>query len=194
MNDKDHAKALSADAAIARLQVGNGAYLRSKRNVGDVSLQLRKRLASEGQHPYAVVVACSDSRVVPEHLFSAGLGQLFTIRVAGNVVDATQEASVAYAVSHLGVKLVLVLGHTGCGAVDAVLEGGSYGKVSAVTDLIHAAVGDEHDERTACILNVAAGVNRLRGDAELAALAEREGVRIEGALCHIDTGEVEWLW
>lgn len=184
---------LTADEALARLADGNRAYCAASANAGEIGAELRRSLVEGGQHPYAVVLACSDSRVVPEHIFMTGLGELFTIRVAGNVVDTTQAASVAYAVSHLGARLVLVLGHTHCGAVGAVLGGGTYGCVTAVTNLIQSAIGEEHDEDAACLRNVAAGVDRLRREPEIALLMKHEGLRVEGALYHTGTGEVEWL-
>lgn len=184
---------IPAAEALARLRAGNAAYLNARANDGDVSSELRTQLVSDGQHPYAVIVACSDSRVVPEHAFMAGLGELFTIRVAGNVIDTTQAGSVAYAASHLGARLVVVLGHTHCGAVDAVLGGGAYGSVTAVTDLIHRAIGTERDERAACLVNVRAGVARLTAEPELALLAKHEGLSIVGALYDTETGAVSWL-
>ena len=72
--------------------------------------------AAEGQKPYAIVISCSDSRVIPEAIFSAGIGDLFVIRVVGNVLDNHQLGSIEYAAEHLGVKLIVMLGHTGCGA------------------------------------------------------------------------------
>ena len=113
MNDKHGAtNVVSADEAIKRLREGNARYLEAKTAQGDVSPQIRRSTFEEGQHPFAIVLACSDSRVIPEAIFSAGIGDLFTIRVAGNVVDNHQLGSVEYAESHLNCKLVVVLGRT----------------------------------------------------------------------------------
>lgn len=98
---------------------------------------------------YAIVLACSDSRVIPEAIFSAGIGDLFVIRVAGNVVDKHQLGSIEYAEDHLGCNLVVVLGHTGCGAVDAAMHHEPYGTVKFITDEIADAIGDETDEAAA---------------------------------------------
>ena len=113
---------LTADEALERLREGNARYLGASQAQGDVSPELRQSTFCEGQHPYAIVLACSDSRVIPEAIFSAGIGDLFVIRVAGNVVDKHQLGSIEYAEDHLGCSLVVVLGHTGCGAVDAAMQ------------------------------------------------------------------------
>ena len=147
--------------------------------------------AENGQHPYAVVICCSDSRVIPERIFQADIGDLFVIRVAGNVLDRHQLGSVEYAVSHLHCKHVLVLGHTGCGAVHAALTGGGEGYIASVTDEILAAVGTERDEGAACRLNVRHAVNRLKR--AFAGQPEMEDVAVEGAIYDIRTGGVRWL-
>ena len=90
----------------------------------------RRETAEEGQRPYAIVIACSDSRVIPEQIFGAGLGELFVVRVAGNVLDRHQLGSVEYAAAHLHCRMILMLGHTGCGAVGAALSGGGEVKPS----------------------------------------------------------------
>ena len=81
---------LTADEALARLREGNARYLAAEQGIGNVSLELRRETFDHGQRPYAIVLACSDSRVIPEAIFSAGIGELFVIRVAGNVVDNHQ--------------------------------------------------------------------------------------------------------
>lgn len=107
---------------IDRLAEGNRLYLAAVRPAGDVSKKARLKTAQEGQFPYAVIVTCSDARVIPEAIFSAGIGDLFVIRVAGNVIDKHQLGSIEYAAAHLGCRMVVVLGHTGCGAVAAALS------------------------------------------------------------------------
>ena len=97
---------LSAAEAMEKLKEGNQRYLEAKTNPGDVSVQIRKKTCEEGQVPYAIVIPCSDSRVIPESIFSAGIGELFVIRVAGNVMDKHQLGSVEYAADHLGTNLV----------------------------------------------------------------------------------------
>ena len=112
-----HHMIMTADEAIEKLKSGNMRYLLMNSNSGNVSAALRKFTYEHGQHPHAIIVTCSDSRVIPETIFSAGLGELFVIRVAGNVIDDHQLGSIEYAAGHLGSPVVVVLGHTHCGAV-----------------------------------------------------------------------------
>ena len=167
-----------------RLYEGNQNYLRSS------DAALRSRLATEGQKPYAIVICCADSRVIPEEIFSAGPGELFVIRVAGNVLDNHQLGSVEYAAGHLDCKEIIVLGHTGCGAVSAALSGGGEGFIKYITDDILEAIGEERDPDKAAELNVQHGVKRLRS--EFSDHPEMDGVSISGALYNILTGEVRW--
>ncbi len=166
---------------MQRLTEGN---LRSLTRGGEAK---RIRTAREGQHPYAVVVCCSDSRVIPEKIFDADIGELFVIRVAGNVLGAHQLGSIAYAVEHLGTRTVVMLGHTGCGAVAAALNGHADGFVASIVQDIRAAIGTEGDPNRACELNVRHGVNRIRE-----AFAD-EPIEVLGAVYDIETGKVDWL-
>lgn len=147
--------------------------------------------AKNGQHPYAIVVCCSDSRVIPEQIFHAGIGDLFVIRVAGNVLDRHQLGSIEYAAGHLHCGHIVILGHTGCGAVHAALFGGGEGFISYITDDIREAIGMERDEDKACRLNVRHAVDRLRK--EFSEHPEVGGAVIEGAVYDILTGDVQWL-
>jgi len=118
---------LTPDAAIALLKAGNRAFVRGEGALSQVSAKDLDELQG-GQHPFAVIVACSDSRVSPTLLFSQGFGRMFIVRVAGNTVDRRGLASIVYAVKYLKCPVVVVLGHTGCGAVaaaQAVVEGRS---------------------------------------------------------------------
>ena len=105
-----HHMIMTADEAIEKLKSGNMRYLLMNSNSGNVSAALRKFTYEYGQHPHAIIVTCSDSRVIPETIFSAGLGELFVIRVAGNVIDDHQLGSIEYAAGHLGSPVVVVLG------------------------------------------------------------------------------------
>ena len=122
-----------------RLSEGNRRYMESADEA------LRVDLAEHGQHPFAIVIACSDSRVIPEQIFDAVPGELFVIRVAGNVLDKHQLGSVEYAAGHLHCDTVIVLGHTGCGAVGAALSDGGEGYIKYITDEIQSAIGGERD-------------------------------------------------
>lgn len=182
MKEKD----LSAFDALERLKEGNEIYVRSAKSACDISPEKRLSASRNGQKPYAVIVSCSDSRVIPECIFSAGIGDLFVVRVAGNVIDAHQLGSIEYAVEHLGCKLVVVLGHTCCGAVSAAKqENGGY--VKCITDEIKRAVGEEKDEKRASILNVKQSVSKID-----TLLKKADGLLVWGALYQTDSGVVDF--
>ena len=168
-----------------KLEEGNRRFIEA----GDAARRIDT--AEHGQHPYAIVVCCSDSRVIPEEIFQAGIGDLFVIRVAGNVLDHHQLGSIEYAAGHLHCGHILVLGHTGCGAVHAALTGGGDGFISFITDEIREAVGMEQDEDKACCLNVRHAVARLKK--EFQAHPEAGSAMIEGAVYDIRSGQVRWL-
>ena len=173
------------ESLIGKLTQGNREYLKTG------SIDLRLRTARDGQHPYAIVICCSDSRVIPEQIFSASIGDLFVIRVAGNVLDNHQLGSIEYAAGHLGCKLIVMLGHTGCGAVAAALDDHSEGYVSYITDDIRSAIGEEKDPLEACRLNVLHGVDRIR--MEFALHPEISDADVRGAVYDIESGLVSWL-
>jgi carbonic anhydrase len=184
---------LSASEAKKRLIDGNNVYLSAKDGVGDISPKRRQDTAEHGQHPYAIIITCSDSRVIPESIFSAGIGELFVIRVAGNVLDNHQLGSIEYAAEHLGTKLILMLGHTHCGAVDSVIAGHSGGFIDYILKDISLAIGDEKDARKASCLNVEHGVQRIRHEFEIHPIEDEKGLEVVGALYDIETGRVEFL-
>lgn len=184
---------ISAAEAKNRLIKGNQKYLEAKAGPGDVSKELRWKTAEEGQQPYAIVISCSDSRVIPEAIFSAGIGELFVIRVVGNVLDNHQLGSIEYAAEHLGVKLIVMLGHTGCGAISAVIEGHSGGFIDYILKDIALAIGDEKDEFKATCLNVQHGVQRIRHELDIHPIKDENGLKVIGAIYHIEDGTVEFL-
>jgi carbonic anhydrase len=112
---------VTADEALARLVAGNERFLRGEAHAGKPQLETLADLA-RGQQPFATILGCSDSRVPPEWVFDAGLGELFVVRVAGNVVSQEIAGSLQYAGDHLRTPLFVVLGHEGCGAVSAALQ------------------------------------------------------------------------
>lgn len=177
---------------IERLRAGNRRY-RSGEKAGNLSAAARLETAEHGQHPAAIVIACSDSRVIPEAIFDAGIGELFTIRVAGNVLDRHQLGSIEYAAAHLQCKLILVLGHTGCGAVQAALSGGGEGYIQYITDEILLAVGEERDPDRACRLNVTHAVETIRRAFRDHPEIPSANLHIRGAVYDIRSGEVDWL-
>lgn len=175
------------------LALGNEAYVRGVGTERRASAVLRTKLVQDGQHPYAVIVTCCDSRVQPVSAFSAQLGDLFVTRTIGGYVGPVESASVEYGVAHLGAPLVVVLGHTHCGAVQAALDGGATGIIATVTDDIAAAVGDTDDPREAERRNVQHSIDRLLANEELAALVASDHVEVTGAIYDIETGHVTWL-
>ena len=178
---------ISSSDALQRLKDGNLIYLKSETSSGDISPQRRLYTSENGQSPYAVIVSCSDSRVIPESIFSAGIGELFVVRVAGNVIDDYQLGSIEYAIEHLGCKLVVVLGHTQCGAVNATIRKNNKGFVSFLTDEIQRAIGEEIDPIKANILNITHGVKKIKG-----AFNSVDGVEVVGALYYTDSGIVDF--
>ena len=176
---------METDERIERLLAGNRRYRESS------DAALRERTAVHGQHPRAIVIACSDARVIPEEIFDAVLGELFVIRVAGNVLDNHQLGSIEYAAAHLGCPLVVVLGHTRCGAVGAALHGESDGFIRYITDEIAAAIGEERDPLRACEKNVLHAVGRIRH--EFAAHPEIENVTVRGAVYDVLDGTVRFV-
>ncbi len=184
---------MAEQGILERLIEGNRRYLTAERPFGDVSPARRAQLAEEGQAPGAIVVCCSDSRVIPESLFSAGLGELFVIRVAGNVLDRHQLGSIEYAAGHLHCRLVLVLGHTGCGAVAAALAGGGEGYIDSITDEILRAIGEERDPDEACRLNVRYAVDMIRREFAAHPEIPADSLDVRGAVYDLRSGEIDWL-
>ena len=139
---------------------------------------------TKGQHPYALIVTCSDSRVVPEQIFSTSLGELFVIRTAGNVINKGELASIEYGIEHLGIQYVLILGHTHCGAVHAAIhhEKGKY--LACILDSISKSIKDEKDECQASVINALAQVTYLKSKFPL-----YKG-EIKAGLYDISTGQV----
>ncbi len=119
-------KNLSWSEALDRIKSGNNNFVADQLD-GKLQNSSRRDDLVSGQNPYAIILSCADSRVVPELAFDTGLGELFVIRVAGNVANTSSIASIEYAVAHLGVNLIVVLGHQSCGAVTAALAGGDNG-------------------------------------------------------------------
>lgn len=180
-------ESVPAAEALDRLKGGNKKYADKNAYHGDVSAPVRTA-HMEGQLPYAVILSCSDSRVIPESIFSAGIGELFVIRVAGNGAAPSVLGSIQYAVSHLGVKLIVVMGHENCGAVAAALKGEEQGHVGALISDIKAAISEETDADKACELNARAAVQKICRELNLP-----DDVEVVPAIYKMSTGEAEFL-
>lgn len=200
----DTPKSTSAEPSLqplARLQAGNQRFIDGRPRTKDL-VHDRSGLVS-GQHPYAVVLACADSRVAPELVFDETVGSLFVVRVAGNVIDPTVLGSVEYAVEHLHATLLIVMGHDSCGAVQAALAGGeATPNISAMLAPVLPAVATvraAHLEgppaiATAVRENVQNQVKRIPQDSPVLAEAiEKHQLTVVGAVYHLDSGKVELL-
>lgn len=161
-----------------KLFLGNKKFIQNKK-----VFSLRNKLAA-GQKPYCLVITCSDSRVVPERIFSCSLGELFVIRTAGNVVNEGELASIEYGIEHLHIKYILVLGHTHCGAIHAAIhkEQGKY--LSPIIDNISRNIIGIVDERNASIANGIKQVEYIKSK-----FPHFDG-EVKFALYDIETGEV----
>ena len=184
---------ITADEAKKRLIIGNQKYIEANELRNDVSPENLLKFSKSGQQPYAIIITCSDSRLVPELIFSAGIGDLFVIRVAGNVIDSHQLGSIEYAAEHLGTGLIVVLGHDHCGAVDAAMNHEPDGYIKFITDEIVKAIGDEKDEVKACCLNVKHSCEIIEHSLQIQKDEREYGLKVLGAIYHLESGEVEFL-
>jgi carbonic anhydrase len=182
---------ISGAEALNKLKAGNRAW-RETGAEGDLSPASVMRLTG-GQTPYAVVLTCSDSRVVPEAVFGAGTGELFVIRTAGNTVGRETMGSIEYAVDHLGVRLVLILGHTGCGVVGAALADETGEHIEHIVAKIAKAAGGETDPYKACCLNVEHAAAEVRQALDAMGAACFDEVVVAGAVFHLEDGKVTFL-
>ncbi len=187
---------LDPEAALAKLKEGNGRFVSSEVSTGKPTAAKRAETA-QSQHPFAVILACADSRTSPEIVFDEGIGDLFVIRTAGNLVDDHALGSIEYAVEHLGVRLIVVLGHERCGAVTAALASATApGHIeSLVHDIQPAVKAVKGQPGNALDLAIAENARlmgaKIRSDAHLGELAKE--VRVISAVYDLDTGKVEWI-
>lgn len=180
---------MTPEMAFEKLRCGNEEYLACGAQSLPADAALRTSLVS-GQAPYACIVCCSDSRVPPEIIFHAGLGELFVIRTAGNVIGPHECGSIEYAVTHLHIPLVVVMGHTHCGAGDAALNGEADGHIRPILEAIRtAADGNPDPQHTAC-RNAHAQMQALCADPALTALINSGSLAVSSALYDIETGAV----
>jgi carbonic anhydrase len=201
---------ISGPEALARLREGNGRFVSSMAGSGPTVDQTRARVLARAQQPFAIVLGCSDSRVPAELVFGQGFGDLFVIRVAGNIVAPSQVGSVEFAAARFGTRLAVVLGHTHCGAIEATLEElrqpssqqspnlrSIVGRIRpSVEPLLASPLQDRPQELAARAVraNILAGTNHLRQDSEiLQGLIAHEGFVIVGAEYCLETGVVEFF-
>lgn len=186
----------TAEAVLERLAAGNARFV-ADQTLGEGRAQSRRAELTGGQAPWAIILSCADSRVAPELLFDTGLGDLFVVRVAGNVANTSSVASIEYAVAHIGTPVVVVLGHQACGAVTAALAGGDNGPnlnhlLGHITEGLS---GDGAQSVESAVRNNAAHVAReLRGRSEVIDKAAAAGkLQIAPAVYSLEDGSITWL-
>lgn len=191
---------IPAEEALAKLIKGNERFIELKEKHPDSDKKRRKEML-KGQHPFVVILSCSDSRIPPELIFDQGLGDIFEIRNAGNVLNEHVIGSIEYAVMHCGVKLIVIMGHQDCGAIAATLSGVSETKyIKALEDSIQPAVDDckkkgiEVNSDNVVKTHIMQDINELlTQDTELVKYMKENNVQIVPAYYHIDSGKVDFL-
>lgn len=190
---------VTPDAVLAELKTGNAHHVRHQYQHPHETLSRQRELVT-GQHPHAEILSCADSRVPPEIVFDQGLGDLFVVRVAGNVATDTEIGSLEYGAEHLHIGLLVVLGHESCGAVTAAVQAGNAeGHIAALINLIKPAVestrGMPGDPvANAVRTNVHMVVQQLRSSTPvLSELVAHGKLKIVGGVYSLETGEVTWL-
>ena len=193
-----HEPTMSAEQALKLLLDGNQHFVAGKLDHPNQSPERRTEVAN-GQHPFASVLACSDSRTPPEIIFDRGLGDIFTVRVAGNVADKVVIESLDYSVKHLGVRLVMILGHNRCGAVIAAVAGheeeGDVGPM--LTELRPAAEASKgmpgDPDENAVRENVKLVMKKIATSEELSAMVKSGELQIVGGIYDLDTGKIQMM-
>jgi carbonic anhydrase len=190
---------ITADSVLAELKSGNAHHVAHRYQHPHETVDRQRQLVA-GQHPHAEILSCSDSRVPPEIVFDQGLGDLFIIRVAGNVATDTEIGSLEYGAEHLHIPLIVVLGHQSCGAVTAAVQGDPpEGHIAALVNLIKPAVeksrGMSGDPvANAVRINVEMVVRQLRTSTPiLSELVAHGKLKIVGGVYSLETGSVTWL-
>jgi carbonic anhydrase len=184
---------VDAAAIEQRLSTGNAAFIAGGGAVAAVDAARRAAIAN-GQTPWCTVLTCADSRMPPEHIFHAGLGELFTVRVAGNVADPVTVGSIEYAAEHLGTPLVVVMGHERCGAVKAAQGTASLGpNLDTLLGLIRPHIHGLSDLDSAVLANARAQVAELQKSEILSHLEEEGKLSIVPAYYDLDSGAVRFL-
>jgi carbonic anhydrase len=198
---------LTGSAALENLRDGNARFVAGVISVQALASHSKRGREVEPQQPHAIVLGCSDARVPAEIVFDQGLGDLFVIRVAGNIVAPSQVGSVEFAAERFGTRLVVVLGHSRCGAILATLEelrrpSNHSRNLSSIVDrvrpsvetLLAAGLTDEALVREAVRANIRLSVNHLRhGSATLEQLSLKDGLLVVGAEYSLETGAVEFF-
>ncbi|WP_066759445.1 carbonic anhydrase [Crocinitomix algicola] len=188
---------MTIENVLDRLKEGNKRFVADKLD-GKLQNSARRDELTAGQSPYAIILSCADSRVVPELAFDTGLGEIFVIRVAGNVANTSSIASIEYAVAHLGTQVIVVLGHESCGAVTAAVNGGDNGYnlnhlLSHITPSV-AASEQGAEVNDVVKLNAKMNTEELVNRSSIIKNAVDKGaVKILPAYYNLDSGAVDFL-
>jgi len=186
---------MSSTEAMERLKEGNSRFAKDKLEHKKQNSERRVQL-SAGQHPFAIILSCADSRVIPEITFDTGLGELFVVRVAGNVANTSSIASIEYAVANLDVKLIVVMGHESCGAVMAAIQGGDAGpNLNHLVSMIEPALELPEDSSVNEVVkeNARKNANLLLSNSDIISAAVKEkNVEIVTAYYNLASGIVEF--
>lgn len=188
---------MNKDEVLNRLKEGNERFTADKKE-GKLQDKSRRDELTKGQSPFAIILSCADSRVVPELAFDTGLGELFTVRVAGNIANSSSIASMEYAVAHLGTEVIVVMGHESCGAVTAAMGGGDNGYnlnhlLSHVAPAI-AASGKDAPVNDVVKKNAQLTAEELKTRSTIIREAADSGkVKIVPAYYNLDSGKVDFI-
>lgn len=189
---------ITADSVLAELKAGNQHHAQHQYQHPHENAARQRELVS-GQNPHAEILSCSDSRVPPEIIFDQGLGDLFVVRVAGNVASDLEIGSLEYGAEHLHIPLLVVLGHESCGAVTAAVQGSAEAHIAALVNLIKPAVDKSRGQSgdpvaNAVRANVQLVVQQLRASTPiLSELVAHGKLKIVGGVYSLETGKVTWF-
>lgn len=189
---------ISPDMAVELLKKGNERFINNLKVNRNLLQQVNE--TSEGQHPFAVVISCMDSRTTPELIFDQGLGDIFSIRIAGNIINEEIIGSTEFGCKVVGAKAIIVLGHTSCGAVKGAIENVDLGHLHFVTKKIQRCIPEVKKHTSGDICQAVTEKNVLQGMQDLissshilADMLQKKAIRIVGGIYDISTGKVEFL-
>lgn len=201
----ENTEGLNADEALKLLTEGNARWVATSPNTPNTSMERRKAVADQGQHPFVTVLTCADSRLPVERVFDRGVGDVFVVRVAGNIAGTSETGTIEYGVEHLKTPLLVIMGHTKCGAVNAAAThaevGGSIAKiVDQIEPAVERAAKNNPGVEGANLVPAAIKENvwqtafdLLKNSHEVRSLVESGKLKIIGAVCDISTDKVEWM-
>ena len=189
---------IPVEIAIYKLKTGNERFVDYKMKHPDITKERREKLVN-GQHPFAVILACSDSRIVPEIIFDQGLGDILVIRTPGNILDDNALGTIQYAIKNFGVNLVIVMGHESCDVVGAAIKDEKPGEAfESIKNAIKPAIlkcstKNKYSFDNVIRTNTQLAVNILLENKEIAEYSKRHDIKILPAYYNIGTGKVEFL-